>query len=125
MYLSILYGLYTIIVLQFILKPYEGTARKEVGRELGDTVPIIGFFNWQDLKNKENFLNGMESSTVGEVKLSSKSYQYVSSSQKMHQLEHNHSHFLLFDPGKSDKNAKKGFNFLHPISQGSDQKQGL
>lgn len=56
------------------------------------------------MKNKGIFINSTETggSISREVNLSSRSYQYVSSSQKTHQLEHNHSHFLLFDPGNSE-----------------------
>ena len=48
-----------------------GSARKEFGRELGDTAPIIGFPLWNEIKNRESFVS--QNNQPGRVTESSRS----------------------------------------------------
>ena len=46
-----------------------GSARRELGRELGDTIPIIGFPRWEEIKDNEQLIKAGPS----QVNFSSKS----------------------------------------------------
>ena len=77
-----------------------GNARKNIGKELGDNVPIIGFPLWSDIKNRDNLKNDDKNSKLSRVvNMSSKSYNNYNSNEKegKNQLEPNHTHLLLYD----------------------------
>ena len=79
-----------------------GNARKEIGKELGDIVPIIGFPVWGDITNKEALsCDSDEVFSAREVNLSSKSNYSNRSNKSSNQLEPNHTHLLMYDHNQS------------------------
>ena len=85
-----------------------GSARRELGRELGDKTPIIGFPLWNEIKNKESFVS--QNDQPGRVTESSRSgVQYYTVDTDCDKLEINHTHHLMFN-GHPASNFKFRFH---------------
>ena len=85
-----------------------GQARREYGRELGDSVPIIGFPAWHEIKNKEELINVDDMHR--KVNHSNRSgVQYFTRQSDAAKLESNHSHQLIFD--ESNRRKESGCNY--------------
>ena len=87
-----------------------GQARNQMGKELGDIVPIIGFPLWHDIKNKEDLENDkIEQGRAREVNLSSKSGVYKPHHRKgsSNQLEPNHTHLLMYEHYCTQDSSRK------------------
>lgn len=95
-----------------------GQARRKWGRELGDSVPLIGFPAWREIKNNHELVNLDNENR--RINYSNRSgAQHFTKQRDAQKLESNHSHFLIFDQNERGSNYKFRFHLESYINDSS------